>query len=155
MVKEFRDNDRLMIDDPALADRLFQRARPFLPPAVGDRSLVGFNERFRFYRYGPGQTFKPHFDGSYNRFARREASELTFLIYLNADYTGGTTDFHYDFETYERLGGVPRLRVTPARGTALVFLHRLLHEGAPVLTGTKYVLRTDVMYGAARSGGAE
>jgi hypothetical protein len=37
--------------------------------------------------------------------------------------------------------------VRPVRGTALVFRHRLLHEGAPVLTGRKYVLRTDVMYG--------
>jgi hypothetical protein len=29
---------------------------------------------------------------------------------------------------------------------ALVFVHRQLHEGALVLQGRKYVLRTDVMY---------
>ena len=29
---------------------------------------------------------------------------------------------------------------------ALVFAHLQLHEGAPVLDGRKYVLRTDVMY---------
>lgn len=29
---------------------------------------------------------------------------------------------------------------------ALVFVHRHLHEGAPVIAGRKYVLRTDVMY---------
>jgi len=29
---------------------------------------------------------------------------------------------------------------------ALVFIHRQLHEGAPVIQGRKYVLRTDVMY---------
>jgi hypothetical protein len=29
---------------------------------------------------------------------------------------------------------------------ALVFLHLQLHEGAPVVEGRKYVLRTDVMY---------
>ena len=31
-------------------------------------------------------------------------------------------------------------------GKALVFLHLLLHEGAPVTGGRKYALRTDVMY---------
>jgi hypothetical protein len=29
---------------------------------------------------------------------------------------------------------------------ALIFRHECLHEGRPVLDGTKYVLRTDVMY---------
>jgi len=29
---------------------------------------------------------------------------------------------------------------------ALVFVHQQLHEGASVLNGRKYVLRTDVMY---------
>jgi hypothetical protein len=29
---------------------------------------------------------------------------------------------------------------------ALVFVHRILHRGAPVTTGRKYVLRSDVMY---------
>ena len=31
-------------------------------------------------------------------------------------------------------------------GQVLIFEHRQLHEGAPVLAGKKYVLRTDVMY---------
>jgi hypothetical protein len=29
---------------------------------------------------------------------------------------------------------------------ALIFYHKLYHEGSEVLTGIKYVLRTDVMY---------
>jgi hypothetical protein len=29
---------------------------------------------------------------------------------------------------------------------ALVFIHELLHEGAPVIKGRKYVLRSDVMF---------
>ena len=36
--------------------------------------------------------------------------------------------------------------MTPERGKALVFYHRQLHEGMPVVRGRKYVLRTDVMY---------
>jgi hypothetical protein len=38
--------------------------------------------------------------------------------------------------------------VAPAPGLALVFDHYLMHEGAPVIEGQKYVLRTDVMYSA-------
>jgi len=34
----------------------------------------------------------------------------------------------------------------PERGKALVFYHRQVHEGTPVVRGRKYVLRTDVMY---------
>ena len=32
-------------------------------------------------------------------------------------------------------------------GTALLFEHGLIHEGAEVTAGVKYVLRSDVMYG--------
>ena len=32
---------------------------------------------------------------------------------------------------------------------ALIFEHELLHEGAAVTAGRKYVLRSDVMYGRA------
>jgi predicted 2-oxoglutarate/Fe(II)-dependent dioxygenase YbiX len=28
-------------------------------------TLSGLNERFRFYRYENGETFKPHWDGIY------------------------------------------------------------------------------------------
>ncbi|MBP3956664.1 2OG-Fe(II) oxygenase [Gemmata sp. G18] len=147
VVKSFRDNERVLLDDPALAERLFLRAQPFLPHAIGERELVGFNERFRFYRYDPGQTFKPHLDGAYYRIKQFEVSELTFMVYLNDDFTGGHTNFFSDGNSFLLFGGAPRLRVKPVRGTALVFLHRQWHEGAAVETGRKYVLRTDVMYG--------
>jgi prolyl 4-hydroxylase len=58
-------------------------------------------------------------------------------VYLNDGFEGGETAFHE---------GVHFLRVTPERGKALVFYHRQIHEGMPVLRGRKYVLRTDVMY---------
>ena len=37
--------------------------------------------------------------------------------------------------------------ITPKRGMALFFRHELPHEGRAVRSGTKYVMRTDVMYG--------
>ena len=39
--------------------------------------------------------------------------------------------------------------IGPKRGMALFFRHELLHEGRAVKSGTKYVMRTDVMYGRA------
>ncbi|MES2298024.1 MAG: 2OG-Fe(II) oxygenase [Pseudomonadota bacterium] len=132
LMKEARNNDRILYDNQQLSARLFERARPFLPAEIDGWRPSGFNERFRFYRYTPGQYFKWHQDGSFRR-SEREESFLTFIMYLNDDYTGGATQFAWE-------------AVQPKAGTVLVFPHRLRHQGAPVLSGTKYVLRTDVMY---------
>jgi hypothetical protein len=139
MRKDIRDNARVIVDDVSLAASLFERARPVLPPRARHRYLLGLNERFRYYRYDVGQTFRPHYDGSFER-SSLEGSCLTFMVYLNDGFAGGATAF------YEH-DGTPRLRVEPERGMALVFEHRQLHEGASVESGRKYVLRTDVMYG--------
>ena len=34
----------------------------------------------------------------------------------------------------------------PKTGTALIFNHDTLHEGRPVTMGTKYIIRTEIMY---------
>jgi predicted 2-oxoglutarate/Fe(II)-dependent dioxygenase YbiX len=138
MNKDVRDNRRVMIDDHALSAELWERARPFLPPRIGRWEALGFNERWRYYRYDPGERFAPHYDGCFERNIS-ERSQLTFMIYLNDGFEGGETHFY-------RMGGFPWLSVKPEAGKALVFIHRQLHEGAPVLTGRKYVLRSDVMY---------
>lgn len=64
------------------------------------------------------------------------SSQLTLLVYLNDDFSGGNTDFR-DFQ------------VAPVPGTALLFIHDTWHEGSAVMQGTKYVLRSDVLYRAA------
>jgi hypothetical protein len=40
-----------------------------------------------------GQKFAPHFDGFFRR-SNGERSQLTFMVYLNADFTGGETKFY-------------------------------------------------------------
>lgn len=134
MRPDVRNNTRVMFDDEALAAALFARIGGAIPARLCGRRAVGVNERFRCYRYEPGQRFAPHYDGAYTRSAT-ERSELTFIVYLNDDFHGGTTAFH-DFD----------LEVTPRTGSALLFQHRLLHEGCVVRSGIKYVLRSDVMY---------
>jgi len=130
--KDVRNNDRILHDNQALANRLFERALPFLPAELDGWHPAGCNERLRFYRYTPGQYFAWHQDGTFRRSATEE-SFLTFILYLNDDYAGGATEFAWE-------------TVRPVTGMVLVFPHRQRHRGAPVLSGTKYVLRTDVMY---------
>lgn len=138
IAKHVRNNDRRIFDDHALAAGWLERARPLLPESFGRWRLCGFNERFRAYRYGPGQQFAPHRDGSFERHAR-ENSWLTFMVYLNQGFAGGATRFD--------LKCMPdALHVVPRTGMALVFMHDRLHCGTAVVSGTKYVLRTDVMY---------
>ncbi|MFT3699271.1 MAG: 2OG-Fe(II) oxygenase [Kofleriaceae bacterium] len=134
---DVRNNERVMFDDRALATTLFERLRPSLPERLANRRPVGVNERFRCYRYSPGQKFAQHFDGAFQRNAH-ERSELTLMIYLNEGFVGGSTAF-YDF-THDPL------HVQPRAGMALMFQHHQLHEGCIVREGQKYVLRSDVMY---------
>jgi prolyl 4-hydroxylase len=148
VVDSARNNERVLFDDPALADEMYRRIFAELPSTIEGDVLVGFNERWRFYRYGPGQAFTPHRDGRHTRFKAREESRLTFMVYLNDDVEGGETRFFRGMA--EALSGAPWLTVSPRRGTALIFEHALWHEGAVVRAGRKYVLRTDVMYGRPR-----
>jgi hypothetical protein len=132
MMKDIRNNSRVMFDDRCLAQLVWERAFPFVPRTIANHSAVGVNERFRFYRYDPGQRFRWHRDGYFER-ANRERSRLTLMVYLNDDFEGGETRFE-------------ECRIRPVQGKALFFVHHLMHEGAAVLSGRKYVLRTDVTY---------
>ena len=137
---EIRNNDRVIWDDNALAQSLWQRVADMVPDPLENRRAVELNERFRFYRYDVGQTFRPHYDGAFTR-DNGEVSQVTLMIYLNDNFQGGQTNFDLRYPHGEK-------SIAPQQGMALLFLHHLRHEGAQVLAGRKYVLRTDVMYGA-------
>ena len=110
-------------------------------------TALGLNERMRFLKYTPGNFFGPHRDLRYTRGPDAgeragETSHVTVQLYLNDKFKGGTTRFlcgkrHYD--------------VKPRLGSALIFDHDLLHEGSKVVGGTKYSVRTDVMYTPLRT----
>lgn len=141
--KRMRSNERVMVDDPPTAAALWERLRGFVPDRRGSWAAVGLNERLRYYRYDPGQEFDWHFDGHYER-TPDEHSALTVLLYLSGGFEGGATEFN--FLASGRFQDNPIVSVVPEPGMALVFAHRVLHRGAPVVAGRKYVLRTDVMY---------
>lgn len=145
MRPDIRNNERVMFDDVTGAAALFAKMAPLVPgtlrgePRTTQREgptwhAVGLNERFRGYRYRPGQRFAPHYDGCFAR-SPDEQSAITVLIYLNEGCGGGETRL-LDFD----------VTVVPKRGMLFVFDHYLLHEGAEVTAGEKHVLRSDVMY---------
>lgn len=133
MRPDIRNNTRVIVDDVDRAAALWERSREEIPGFLRGRQAIGLNERFRFYRYDPGERFAPHRDGAFRREGGEE-SLLTFLVYLNEGFAGGETI-------------VEGLPITPKAGMALIFEHPLIHEGAAVTRGRKYVLRSDVMFG--------
>ncbi len=147
MAPKVRSNDRVILDDEARAADLWRRIADYIPVTIDRWTAIGLNERLRFYRYDPGQRFAPHRDGSYIR-QNGECSRLTFMIYLNGGFEGGETRFYFHSSYMELFNSsaVPDVSVVPTTGIVLCFLHQLRHEGAPVISGRKYVLRSDVMY---------
>ena len=132
MMKGIRNNYRLMYNDENLAAKYWNLLKDFCPSQLDAAIAVGLNEQFRFYKYESNQRFERHIDGRFKR-NDQEESRITFMIYLNDDYTGGATIFD-------------NVTISPKIGQALCFIHEQKHEGSPIIQGTKYVLRTDVMY---------
>lgn len=130
-----RNNRRHIRDDASLAERLWQRTRDHIPGFLSGCQAIGLNERFRFYRYDPGQQFAWHADAPFRRDSG-EHSLLTLMVYLNDGFSGGETAFS-------------ELVVPAEQGMALIFRHELPHEGRPIASGRKYVLRSDVMFNPA------
>ncbi|MEO1268109.1 MAG: 2OG-Fe(II) oxygenase [Myxococcota bacterium] len=143
-----RNNDRIIDDHAERAELLWKGLEPKLPKhvlhfeamrrgAVGPHVACGLNERFRWYRYKPGHRFRRHVDGAFTR-DNGETSLWTVLLYLNTVDEGGQTRLW--------LGRAGTALVVPEPGLLLCFEHRLEHEGVEVLSGVKYVLRTDLMF---------
>jgi 2OG-Fe(II) oxygenase superfamily len=162
LLTDVRSCDRIIWDDFDVVDSLLQRIKPYLPANVitlkdavhihgnGPKKrketwqMTRLNERLRFLKYTPGMYFREHCDGSYVTPDGEEISFLTVHLYLNGrgDLHGGATRF-YGFDCRE--GSV--YDVDPAPGACLVFQHRaLMHSGEEVVKGTKFTVRTDIMY---------
>jgi prolyl 4-hydroxylase len=138
-----RDNTVAIVRDSDLADDLYRRTRPHVPERMSaelggqsraERVVSGVFRPLRVYRYEVGQHFGLHEDQSYFG-PGDEVSFLTLIVYLNEGFGGGETEFPEQHRT-----------IVPETGTALLFQHRVLHAGNRISSGTKFVLRTDVLY---------
>jgi len=166
MRRDIRSCGRSIIDDAKLADSIYEKVmaairgtQPFEEKVMhapwvskvsaqnnagaNDRlTAIGLNERLRVMKYTKGNFFATHQDIAYTRgpeFGDRagETSHITVQIYLNEKFKGGTTRFVSGERYYD---------VQPRKGSALVFDHNLLHQGAEVTRGQKYSVRTDIMF---------
>lgn len=138
MRPDVRNNKRVIIDNEKEAAALWSKVEKVIPKAIGEYKAVGLNERFRYYRYDIAEYFAWHQDGSFQR-GNGEESLMTFMVYLNEEFTGGETEFDLRYPHGE-------VSIKPKTGMGLIFLHHLRHRGSTVNTGRKYVLRSDMMY---------
>lgn len=151
LARDIRNSQRWLVDvTPEVIASLWDRVKHAVPEDIvpGWRP-IGLNERLRFLRYHPGQSFERHRDGVFQRIPLEEESRVTLLLYLNEGYEGGFTTFYSAAgnDGAKLTGREPdAVPVIPATGMALVQDHRLLHGVPPLLAGVKYVVRTDIMF---------
>lgn len=154
--ENYRRSSRAMFKARTLANELFQRLLPLFrredflgkEPLCFGHSGVWYphslNECIKFNSYKPGGFFAPHRDGPWIP-SEDMASIYTLLVYLNDDFEGGETEF-VQHPVGQRESRQPTGYVVPKTGTALIFNHDAWHSGLPLSKGTKYVLRTEVIF---------
>jgi predicted 2-oxoglutarate/Fe(II)-dependent dioxygenase YbiX len=143
MMTNIRNNDRVVLEDQALANEMWRRIQ-YLVPELDSLIPCGVDAQLRFYRYYPGQQFRRHKDGSVTN-SLEQTSKLSYLIYLNNECEGGDTAFR-EYYVIDGINQKIEFIITPKVGMALLFRHELRHEGTPVTSGCKYVLRSDIFY---------
>jgi len=117
-------------------------------PDSSARPAHSLNSNIRLYKYTPSQHFDPHYDDSIRDAKTGAVSEWTLLIYLTGvedGVQGGETVFYPN----SKAKASEAMAVQLTRGTALLHRHGnecLLHEGSKVRSGTKYILRSDIMF---------
>ncbi|MBA0815758.1 hypothetical protein Gohar_000498 [Gossypium harknessii] len=155
----YRDNDRLSVYDPTLADTIWQSGLSLLFSDIKIRGkvAVGLNPNIRFYRYKVGQRFGRHFDGSVD-LGEGKRTHYTLLIYLigGPEMKGKSDSSNLKDSASEPLVGGETVFydswneiVAPAEGMALLHIHGdkcMLHEARNVSKGIKYVFRSDVVF---------
>ncbi|PSN67210.1 oxidoreductase domain-containing protein [Corynespora cassiicola Philippines] len=165
LMTEERNCGRIIWDNRELAAKIWARVEASVPEIhslYGQPRITGvgparwnetwkvtrLNERLRFLKYTGGEYFRPHADGAYETPDKTERSYFTLHLYLNdsqaqeggEELRGGATTFHsYSMKK--------RVDVVPKSGRVLLFQHRdLVHSGDDVISGTKYTMRTDIMF---------
>ncbi|PGH21545.1 hypothetical protein AJ80_03105 [Polytolypa hystricis UAMH7299] len=120
--------------------------------------VLGLNPNIRIYRYVPGQFFAQHYDDSvplsFSSPPTPARTTWTLLIYLTT-CTGGETVFYPGpppkSANKKKPSAAPRpISVGMEVGMALLHRHGekcLLHEGREVVSGEKWVIRSDLVIG--------
>jgi len=149
-------------DAKAMFPALYARFQHLLPAVVAGEPLTSFmNEKLCVFKYAEADEFRPHIDGVFpghgvspdgtgvDRWDGVD-SGLSMLIYLNDDFEGGATRL---FQKGSHPQEGKYVDVVPKKGSALFFRHgngrdSVMHAGLPVTSGTKYMCKTNALYGA-------
>ncbi|KAI0414346.1 oxidoreductase domain-containing protein [Xylaria grammica] len=167
-IPDYRKSGRIIWDNQEIVDRLWARMATVpeiqeklstLPGLSLDTSVSDakyefhrVNKRLRFLKYTPGQFFKPHCDGPYGERTPEGFMVQTYMtvhLYLNdsQQVVGPSTDLVGGATSFLSRDNSRKLDVDPKAGRVLIFQHsRLRHCGDDVKAGTKYTVRTDIMY---------
>lgn len=151
-----RVNDRFQVDDPVFAKTLWEYSglkslvETFDDKTTFDGKVLGLNPNIRVYRYRPGQFFDKHYDESnkiqFGKDKMPAKTTWTLLIYLTT-CQGGETAFYPEAT---KKGVAPPDPIVVGLETGMALLHKhgdecLYHEGKEVLSGEKWVLRSDLV----------
>ncbi|WCF11610.1 phytanoyl-CoA dioxygenase family protein (plasmid) [Paenibacillus thiaminolyticus] len=177
ILKNYKENDdigswRATCYEPELAEALWNRIKSAFPsirvmnemsPTDWDGSYewepIGINPAFRFIRYNKNELLIPHYDAPYIQdYNIRSLS--TLVLYLSDNQNSGCTRFlrdkqielplserNYDDWTEEASEDFVLFKVSPSKGDALIFDHRILHDSERMKDDqVKTIIRTDIMY---------
>lgn len=135
---DIRNSLRCIIDDTNFASVLKQRISHLIPIEYKGKKFDSINPRFRFLKYNETlHHFVPHTDDYYS--TDKIISMITILIYLNIDYEGARTSLNLDSKTI--IG-----EIIPQIGLVYMMDQDILHSVPNLISGTKYVIRTELMY---------
>ena len=163
-----RDSKRLLNMNNEMTEIIYERIKiyvekeheklnlkPFGFGVEGKWQPFGINPCFRHSVYNaPSIGFKPHRDSCYIENADIR-SVLTIIIYLNGNFDGGETVFikpnsdriieqTVDIELkngYEIIH-----KIVPSAGKCVIFNHNVIHAGLDVYAGSKYIVRSDILF---------
>ena len=163
-----RHNDNLnWVVSESIDGTIWKRSGHLVTEQINGQTAKGINARFRFYRYGVGDFFKPHTDGAWpgSRVIDGELvanaypdlySQFSYLIFLSDGYEGGRTQFMVSASEPSKparsSADADAVNVRTPKGAVLCFPHGMhplhcLHSGEPITSGTKYIIRTDILFG--------
>jgi hypothetical protein len=147
------------VADDVTIESLWRRCRAMIHRSddFDGKQALGLNARLRFYRYGVGDYFAAHTDGSWpgsrvvdgvlvdNAYDDRW-SQLSILLFLGEDFKGGATRFYVEGERSSA-----SVDVRTPRGGALCFPHGVhplhcVHASETITSGVKYIIRSDVLF---------
>ena len=101
---------------------------------------ICMNPRLRICKYNRNGIFAPHYDSPVRHNGLQ--SIYTVMAYLNdvPAGQGGATRFFSEIEPDS-----PPIYVNPKKGSVVIFIHNIAHDGERLRGDAKYIMRSDIM----------